>query len=82
MSFGTQRGLSTLERKKRFKQYLPNKPDKFGIKFWLASDVQTKYVVNEFSYLGKSEKALPETVEFCNKTKFGVDTADQMAQKI
>lgn len=39
----------------RFTQYLPNKPNKFGIKFWLASDVQTKYIVNGFPYLGKDE---------------------------
>jgi len=30
---------------------MPNKPDKFGIKFWLASDVKSKYVVNGFPYL-------------------------------
>lgn len=40
----------------RFTQYMPNKPDKFGIKFWLASDVETKYVINGFPYLGKDEK--------------------------
>lgn len=39
----------------RFTQYMPNKPHKFGIKFWLASDVQTKYVVSGFPYLGKDE---------------------------
>lgn len=39
----------------RFTQYMPNKPDKFGIKFWLASDVESKYVVNGFPYLGKDE---------------------------
>lgn len=39
----------------RFTQYIPNKPDKFGIKFWLASDVGSKYVVNGFPYLGKDE---------------------------
>ncbi|XP_013170332.1 PREDICTED: piggyBac transposable element-derived protein 4-like [Papilio xuthus] len=39
----------------RFTQYMPNKPFKFGIKFWLASDVSTKYVVNGFPYLGKDE---------------------------
>ena len=26
----------------RFTQYMPNKLDKFGIKFWLASDVNSK----------------------------------------
>lgn len=39
----------------RFTQYMPNKPDKFGIKFWLASDVRSKYLVNGFPYLGKDE---------------------------
>ncbi|XP_055378966.1 piggyBac transposable element-derived protein 4-like [Condylostylus longicornis] len=39
----------------RFTQYMPNKPNKFGIKFWLASDLQTKYIINGFPYLGKDE---------------------------
>jgi hypothetical protein len=39
----------------RFIQYMPNKPFKFGIKFWLASDVRSKYVLNGFPYLGKDE---------------------------
>ncbi|KAL9905270.1 rhodopsin 4 isoform 1-T4 [Glossina fuscipes fuscipes] len=39
----------------RFTQYMPNKPDKFGIKFWLASDVTSKYIVHGFPYLGKDE---------------------------
>ena len=37
---------------------MPNKPNKFGIKFWLASDVNSKYVVNGFPYLGKAETKL------------------------
>lgn len=32
-----------------------NKPDKFGITFWLAADVQTKYMLNGAPYLGKEE---------------------------
>lgn len=24
-------------------QYMANKPDKFGIKFWIAADVETKF---------------------------------------
>ncbi|XP_059563328.1 piggyBac transposable element-derived protein 4-like [Myotis daubentonii] len=40
----------------RFTQSMPNKPNKFGIKFWLASDVSSKYVLNGFPYLGKDEK--------------------------
>ncbi|KFM74882.1 hypothetical protein X975_01344, partial [Stegodyphus mimosarum] len=37
----------------RFFQYVPNKPDKFGIKFWLAIDVNSKYIIKTFPYLGK-----------------------------
>ena len=43
----------------RFTQYMPNKPDKFGIKFWLASDVNSKYIINGFPYLGKDESRDP-----------------------
>ena len=27
----------------RFTQYMPNKPDKFGIKFWVLADLKAKY---------------------------------------
>ena len=37
----------------KFFQYMPNKPDKFGIKFWMAVNVESKYLYNGFSYLGK-----------------------------
>lgn len=36
-----------------FTQFLPNKPDKYGIKFFLLVDVETKYLCNGFPYLGK-----------------------------
>ena len=36
----------------KFIQYMPNKPDKFGIKSWLLAEVDTKYIVNGFPYLG------------------------------
>ncbi|XP_032379457.1 piggyBac transposable element-derived protein 3-like [Etheostoma spectabile] len=39
----------------KFIQYMGNKPDKFGIKFWLAADVQSKYMLNGAPYLGKEE---------------------------
>ena len=39
----------------RFTQYMPNKPDKSTIKFWLASDLQSKFIINGFPYLGKDE---------------------------
>jgi hypothetical protein len=38
-----------------FIQFMPNKPDKFGIKFWLLCDVKSKYVCNGYPYLGKQD---------------------------
>ena len=37
----------------RFTQYMPNKPGKFGIKFCLMHEDNSKYLVNGFPYLGK-----------------------------
>ena len=36
-----------------FTQYMASKPDKFGIKFLLAVDAKSKYLVNGFPYLGR-----------------------------
>lgn len=38
-----------------FLQYMANKPDKFGIKFWLCVDVDSKYMLNALPYLGKDD---------------------------
>lgn len=35
--------------------YMPNKPDKFGVKFWLLVENDSKYVSNIIPYLGKNE---------------------------
>ena len=79
----------------RFIQYMPKKPDKFGIKFWMVVDAETKYLYNGFPYVGKDEirdtslslathvmmKLMqPILFLFCNKTKSGVDVIDQMAR--
>ncbi|CAF0977767.1 unnamed protein product [Brachionus calyciflorus] len=32
---------------------MPNKPDKFGIKLWMLTEVESKYTLNGFPYLGK-----------------------------
>ncbi|CAK6978110.1 piggyBac transposable element-derived protein 4-like [Scomber scombrus] len=45
--------LFPIKARCRFTQYMANKPDKFGIKFWIAADVETKYMLNGFPYLGK-----------------------------
>ena len=36
-----------------FIQFMPKKPDKFGIKFWLLVDAKSKYLCNGKPYLGK-----------------------------
>ena len=46
--------LFSTKARYRFIQYIPNKPIKFGIKIWLAFDVETEFVINP--YLGKDEK--------------------------
>jgi hypothetical protein len=43
----------------KWTQYIASKPDKFGIKFWLAVDVSSKYLVNGAPYLGKDEARPP-----------------------
>ena len=39
-----------------FITFMPNKPDKYGIKFWVLVDVKAKYVANITPYLGAQEK--------------------------
>ena len=34
---------------------MANKTDKFGIKFWMIADVESKYMCNAFPYLGKDD---------------------------
>ena len=38
-----------------FIQYMSSKPDKFGIKFWVLTDAESKYVSSASPYLGKEE---------------------------
>ena len=35
---------------------MPQKPSKFGIKFWLFYDVMTSYVLKATPYLGKEDR--------------------------
>ncbi|XP_061512551.1 uncharacterized protein LOC133393104 [Anopheles gambiae] len=37
-----------------FTQFMASKPDKYGQKYWMAVDVDSKYVVNIIPYLGKN----------------------------
>ena len=36
-------------------QYMPKKPDIFGIKFWIAADVQTNNMLHSFPYMSKDD---------------------------
>jgi len=49
-----------------FIQYMANKPDKFGIKFWLLVDVENKYLFNGFPYLGKDDSKKSDVSVSCN----------------
>ncbi len=48
--------LFPMKTRCRFIQYVASKPDKFGVKFCLAVDVDSKYLVNGFPCLGKDEE--------------------------
>jgi hypothetical protein len=43
-----------------FIQFISNKPDKFGVKFWLICDVASKYVLHAIPYVGKDDQRAPE----------------------
>ncbi|XP_029966199.1 uncharacterized protein LOC115401946 [Salarias fasciatus] len=50
-----------------FLHYIATKPDKFGIKFWVACDLKSKYICNVFPNVGKEpdrpkEERLSESV--------------------
>lgn len=36
-----------------FRVYMKSKPDRYGMKLWVASDVETSYLLNIQPYLGK-----------------------------
>lgn len=39
-----------------FIQYMPQKPAKFGIKFWMACDAETSYILRAEPYVGRQER--------------------------
>lgn len=44
----------------RFIQYMPSKPDKFGIKFFILAEVDSKYCLNVLPYLGKDDQRVEQ----------------------
>ena len=47
-------GLLKFNGRLSFKQYMPMKPDKFGIKVWMLADAGNYYVPPFQIYLGKN----------------------------
>lgn len=43
-----------------FRQYMPSKPAKYGLKFWLAVDSKSGYIWKIQPYLGKPKNGQPE----------------------
>ena len=43
-----------------FKQYIPSKPGKYGIKIWAACDARSSYAWNMQVYTGKPVTGRPE----------------------
>ena len=39
-----------------FIPYMPQKPAKFGIKYWLLSDIKTSYVLRVIPHVGKEDR--------------------------
>ena len=48
--------LMSLKLRCSFITFMPNKPDKYDIKFWVLVDVKAKYVANITPHLGAQEK--------------------------
>ncbi|XP_065642897.1 piggyBac transposable element-derived protein 4-like [Hydra vulgaris] len=54
-SLTTDEQLFPSKARCRFIHYMPNKPYKFGIKFWNLADLKNKYGLNIKPYVGKDE---------------------------
>ena len=46
-----------------FRQYIPSKPAKYGIKIWAACDAKTSYTSNVQVYTGKLVGGAPERTQ-------------------
>jgi hypothetical protein len=50
----------------KFLQYMRNKPDKYGIKFWILAEVDSKYCLNIIPYVERMIIALKVWNSCCN----------------
>ena len=51
-------GMIAFRGRLAFKQYMPAKPTKYGIKVWIGADAANGFVVNQKVYLGKEKDGL------------------------
>ena len=51
-------GMIAFRGRLAFKQYMPAKPTKYGIKVWIGGDAANGFVVNQKVYLGKEKNGL------------------------
>ena len=54
-----------LKSRSSFVTFMPNKPDKCDVKFWVLADVETRYVSNINVYLGTQEKKAARWCSSC-----------------
>ena len=45
--------LQKFRRRCKFRQYMPSKPGRYGIKYWILADVENHYCYNAIPCLGK-----------------------------
>ena len=55
--------LLPFREKCAFRQYIPKKPSKYGIKIWMMCDCATKYMMNAKVYLGKENNEVARGLE-------------------
>ena len=53
-------GMIAFKGRLAFRQYMPAKPVKYGIKVWMGADASNGFVVNHHVYLGKENDCVRE----------------------
>jgi len=56
-------GIAAFQGRSEFKQYMPAKPEKWGLKVYLLADSNTDYILSAKLYRGKSEATSNYTVK-------------------
>ena len=49
--------LYSFRGRSSFRQYMPNKPNRYGLKYWTLVDCSTGYVLSTIPYLGKENES-------------------------